>query len=751
MKSFATNVKSICWKKVLTVMLSVALTFSCVQLSLPSASALEADGLSSCETSKAAALSNLEDLIAQAQEVSLKGEDPELAADVEYALAQAKAMTLQATLDDINTAGLSLQVALDTLVIDLNYATIDDMQTMVKEGNLTYARLVQMYLTRIDLYNNHTIKINAIRALNENALSEAAKCDEAVKADPSKATGMFGIPVIIKDNINTQASDGMPTTAGSIALANNYTEEDAFLVKQIKNAGAIILGKTNLSEFANFITSGIELPDGTTVRMPSGYSTLGGQVLCPYKPGVINPSGSSSGSGAGGAAALAAITIGTETSGSILSPTRANSLVGLKPTVGLVSRSGVIPLSHSQDTAGPMGRNVSDVALFLSAMQGYDSADNEMYVGVDNDILVDQDYFNEKAEPDYTAYLDEDGLQGKRLGVYSIPNKETQPDVYEAFVKAIETLEAKGATIVYANNESGTAMSTLLPEAPSSRVLYYDFALDIQNYLDSLSNHNISLANSSITSLNDIIAFNKLYPERLKYGQTILEECAGYDISPESQDMQTAAEQRAADVEYSRKNGINYLLDTYDLDALISLNGGTTGIAAKAGYPSISLPTGYRTVENNNESINLQFTGDAFTEETLIAMAYSYEQATNARIAPGMAVKTELGELIDEATSLGITGEAYDAAVEAYGSNFTNQREADAAYAALFAVLSPDETPSDEPSSPDGTSSGEPTSDSPVNNPQTGERKSAIPIALCVVIGMAGLTLLVVRKRVYAH
>ena len=230
-------------------------------------------------------------------------------------------------------------------------------------------------------------------------------------------------------------------------------------------------------------------------------------------------------------------------------------------------------------------------------------------------------------------------------------------------------------------------------------MLYYDFALDIQNYLDSLSNHNISLANSSITSLNDIIAFNKLYPERLKYGQTILEECAGYDISPESQDMQNSAEQRAADVEYSRKNGINYLLDTYDLDALISLNGGTTGIAAKAGYPSISLPTGYRTVENNNESINLQFTGDAFTEETLIAMAYSYEQATNARIAPGMAVKTELGELIDEATSLGITGEAYDAAVEAYGSNFTNQREADAAYAALFAVLSPDETPSDEPSS----------------------------------------------------
>ncbi|GGA34183.1 amidase [Paenibacillus physcomitrellae] len=628
-------------------------------------------------TTTTKAFQDLQMVVRQAKSIDLGDYPASYADEVKYALSMVSNLTPNSTVYKINEARLMLQVALDSLTIDLEKAAIADMQAAVKAGKLTYVQLVNMYLTRIDLYNNYTVRLDAVASLNPKAIELAKASDAAVKADPSKAAGMFGIPILIKDNIGTAKADGMPTTAGSIALANSYPEEDSFLASQLKKSGAIILGKTNLSEFANFITNG----------MRNGYSTLQGQVLNPYLPNVLDVSGSSSGSGAGGAAALAAITIGTETSGSILSPSQKNSLVGLKPTVGLVSRSGIIPLSHSQDTAGPMGRDVADVATLLSAMQGYDADDIHMNMGVDNEIEVDEAYFNEHTETDYTAYLKEDGLKGKVLGVYRTPNQETQPDVYEAFQKAVQVLKDQGATIIYAAD--GGDMANELPNAPASKVLYYDFKEDIENYLKAQKNPVLASDNKTvIKSLQDIIDYNKKHLDVLKYGQTILEEAETYDMTPGSADYQTRDKQRAADVEYSRKNGINYLLDKYKLDGLIGLNGATTGIAAKAGYPSITVPTGYRTAEGGNgEPINLQITGDSFTEDKLIEMGYAYEQATQARVAPGMAVKDRLKALLDDAEAQKLSGEVYDNALAVYKSNFATAREVNDAANRLYVEL----------------------------------------------------------------
>jgi amidase len=638
--------------------------------------ALDANGMISESTTTTTAMNDLKAVVQEAKRINLKEYPATYLDNVKYALSMAQTITPNNTVDKINETRLTLRVALDTLTIDLEKSTIADMQAMVKDKKLTYEKLVNMYLTRINLYSSHSVKLNAVAIINPNAIKLAKESDVAVKADPSKATGMFGIPVLIKDNIGTVGTDGMPTTAGSIALAYNYVLEDSFLATQLKKSGAIILGKTNLSEFANFIAQG----------MKNGYSTLHAQVLNPYLPGVLDVSGSSSGSGASGAAALAAITIGTETSGSILSPSAINSLVGLKPTVGLVSRKGIIPLSHSQDTAGPMGRDVSDVAALLTVMQGYDPNDLHINMGVDNEIQVDESYLKSHME-DYTSYLKKDGLKDKVLGVYNIPDKDKQPDLYAALQKAIQVLQDQGAKIVYASN--GGAMVSELPTAPASKVLYYDFKQDIESYLKSQVNPILASDNKTvIKSLQDIITYNSTHPDVLKYGQSILQQSQGYDMTPGSQDYLAYLDQRAADIQYSRKNGINYLLTKYKLDALIGLNGATTGIAAKAGYPSITVPASYRTADGSNgQPINLQITGDAFTEDQLIQMGYAFEQATKARIAPGMAVKDRLKTLIDDAAALHVSGKEYDTALAVYNSNFSTQREVDSSVNVLLAVL----------------------------------------------------------------
>lgn len=619
-----------------------------------------------------AALHDLKAVVEEAKNVNLDDVPAPYSDNVKHALGKVKHITPDSTVEKINEARLALRVALDAMTVDLDRATIADLQTMVKAGKLTYEKLVHMYLARIDLYDKHTVKLNAVSVINPHAIASARHCDAAVRADASQAEGMFGIPVLIKDNIGTAAADGMPTTAGSIALANHYPERDAFVVTQLKKAGAIILGKTNLSEFANFITYG----------MWNGYSTLKGQVLNPYLPGVLNVGGSSSGSGAAGAAALAAITVGTETSGSILSPATKNSLVGLKPTVGLISRNGIIPLAHSQDTAGPMGRNVSDVAVLLTVMQGYDPGDQYVNMGVDNEIVVDEAYLKEHMK-DYTAYLSKDGLKGKALGVYKSPDKENAPDLYAAFQKVLRVLEEQGAKIVYAAD--GGDMEDELPAAPDTKVLFYDFKQDIEKYIHSQTKPILASDHQTvIKSLQDVIDYNARHLDVLKYGQTILQECAGYDMTPGSKDTLTAQEHRAADIRFSRKNGINYLLTKYSLDALIGFKEVTTMIAAMAGYPSITVPVGYHTADGSNGlPIHLQITGDAFTEADLIGMGYALEQAAQARIAPGMAVKDRLKALIDDAEATDASGKEVDAALAAYHSNFASQREVDEAADAI--------------------------------------------------------------------
>ena len=508
---------------------------------------------------------------------------------------------------------LHLQVLLDKALLDVDDTDIWTIQMLVRKGKLSYKKLVEIFLHRIYYYNDVGIGINAIRAVNEFALEEAEKCDEAIAKNKELAQGLFGIPILVKDNIETDSALGLPTTAGSIAFAKNYAEQDAVFLAQLRQQGAIILAKTNLSEFANFITNGVKRADGTVEPMPSGYSSLGGQVLCPYKPGVINPAGSSSGSGAGCAAAMAAVAIGTETSGSILNPATANSLVGIKPTVGLISRRGIIPLSHSQDTAGPMARNVSDAAVLLEAMKCFDALDMPVTAG-ENNALVTEQYWQSHTS-DYTKALRKDGLQGMRLGIYVKPS---EADMLNLWQNTLQRLQELGAVLVY--SEKGEALDYIVKSNATelpwvSELLHLDFASDMQ-----------------------------------RSRQVQLEEIA-----------------------WSRTATVDKLFQQYNLDALISFNGGTTRIAAKAGYPSITVPAGYRDVAHDQYPVNLQFTGQAFSEFKLIGMAYAFEQATKARKAPGMANKKKLQEAIDEAKELGFKGAELMLAEQIDNSNFASE------------------------------------------------------------------------------
>ena len=508
---------------------------------------------------------------------------------------------------------LHLQVLLDKALLDVDDTDIWTIQMLVRKGKLSYKKLVEIFLHRIYYYNDVGIGINAIRAVNEFALEEAEKCDEAIAKNKELAQGLFGIPILVKDNIETESALGLPTTAGSIAFAKNYAEQDAVFLAQLRQQGAIILAKTNLSEFANFITNGVKRADGTVEPMPSGYSSLGGQVLCPYKPGVINPAGSSSGSGAGCAAAMAAVAIGTETSGSILNPATANSLVGIKPTVGLISRRGIIPLSHSQDTAGPMARNVSDAAVLLEAMKCFDTLDMPVTAG-ENNALVTEQYWQSHTS-DYTKALRKDGLQGMRLGIYVKPS---EADMLNLWQNTLQRLQELGAVLVY--SEKGEALDYIVKNNATelpwvSELLHLDFASDMQ-----------------------------------RSRQVQLEEIA-----------------------WSRTATVDKLFQQYNLDALISFNGGTTRIAARAGYPSITVPAGYRDVAHDQYPVNLQFTGQAFSEFKLIGMAYAFEQATKARKAPGMANKKKLQEAIDEAKELGFKGAELMLAEQIDNSNFASE------------------------------------------------------------------------------
>jgi amidase len=467
--------------------------------------------------------------------------------------------------------------------------TITEIQQAYEANQMTSVELVQMYLHRIEAYNRNGPKINAIVSINPDALKIAAELDKV----RDNRGPLHGIPVILKDNIET--ADNMPTTAGAFALEHNFAKDDSFVAKQLRQAGAIILGKANMSEWAYFMTEDV----------PSGYSGLGGQVLNPYGVGSFiagSVGGSSSGSGAGIASNFAVVAIGTETSGSILSPSSANSLVGIKPTVGLVSRTGIIPLAHSQDTAGPMTRTVTDAAITLGVITGVDEMDPITKTS------------KGKALKDYTKHLIAEGLKGARIGVDRSFLSAEDTDERKIIEEAIEEIKSQGAII-----EEVTIPKTSF----TSIVLWHEFKHDINAYLSKVSNE------VPIKSLVDLIEFNKQDPDvRMKFGQIELEKAQTMSDDPYDP---TYLEHREIDIRNSANEGIDVVMAEHNLDALLFESNRGAAIPAKAGYPSITVPAGYTT---EGMPVGVTFSAKAYSEPRLIELAYSYEQATKKRVAP---------------------------------------------------------------------------------------------------------------------
>jgi amidase len=464
--------------------------------------------------------------------------------------------------------------------VDLETATVVQLQQALAGRKVTSADLVGAYTERIRALNTRGPSLHAIRVLNPRAEAEAEQTDNEREHGTIRGP-LHGIPVIVKDNIDVAR---LPTTAGALALEESFPAGDAFLVARLRAAGAVILGKANLTEFANFTTNG----------MPSGYSALGGQVLNPYDASQT-PSGSSSGSGVAAATSLAPVTVGTETSGSILSPSVANSLVGVKPTVGLISRTGIVPIAASQDTAGPMTRTVRDAAALLTALTGIDPADPATETS--RDVVG----------TDYTVALTTDALRGVRIGVASAPTGNQGA----AFSQALDVLRGQGATTVDITVQTGG-----LP--PS--ILGYEFKRDLNAYLARLP------ANAPMKTLDDVVRFNIAHAGEgaIKFGQTQL-------IASNQIDLDDPAARAA--YEADRDNGIamarqriDSVLAAQDLDAIVFAGNGSAGIGARAQYPSVAVPIGYDPA--NGRPFGMSFLGTRYTEADLLSFAYAYEQAS---------------------------------------------------------------------------------------------------------------------------
>jgi amidase len=487
--------------------------------------------------------------------------------------------------------------------IDINELTINELQDLVKNGKLTYSKLTQMYLDRIKDLDKSGPALNAIIELNPDALAIAATMDNELKAGKWRVP-MHGIPVLIKDNIDT--GDKMLTTAGSLALLDNKATVDATIVQKLREAGAVILGKTNLSEWANF----------RSTRSSSGWSSRGGQTKNPYLLDR-SPCGSSSGSGVAVSANLCAVAIGTETDGSIACPASMNGIVGIKPTIGLVSRSGIIPISKSQDTAGPLTRTVADAAILLTVISGSDPND-------------DATLKNTELTLDYSQYLDINGLKGKRIGVEKTMLKRHE-GIDKILKEALSQMEKCGATIVevefmHMTGEFGNA---------ESDILHYEFKDGLNRYL--------ATATTKMKSLKDIIDFNiQNEPKAMPYFKQEIFTKAEALGGLESKEYLAAL----VKIETYREF-INKLFSEQKLDALCGPATGTswcndlingdfwTGYgaytpAAVAGYPSITVPMGFV----SELPVGLSFIGKAFGESDIIAIGYAYEQASKNRKQP---------------------------------------------------------------------------------------------------------------------
>jgi amidase len=474
--------------------------------------------------------------------------------------------------------------------------TIADLQREMAAGRLTSEQLVQMYLERIAAYDKAGPKLNAVLEINPDALFIAAALDRERKTTGPRGP-LHGIPVLIKDNINT--GDMLHTSAGSLSLKENFAPKDAFVATQLRKAGAVILGKANMTEFANFLTEG----------MPSGYSSRGGQVLNPYLPGKLTPSGSSSGSGVATAANLCAAAIGTETSGSILSPSNNNSVVGVKPTVGLISRTGIIPIAFSQDTAGPMCRTVADAATLLGALVGVDPADPATASSPG------------RAYRDYTQFLDPNGLKGARIGVPSGQFWQRVTEEEKAlFAAALDAIRARGAEVV-----ENVEIPAYQGDYPKSNVLLYEFKPALNAYLAALG------PSARVRTVGEVVAFNAANPETcLRYGQTLL---AGAEATSGTLTEPEYLLDRLSDIRQSRAEGIDAALQAHKLDALLCPASWGCWLPARAGYPSINVPAGYT---GDGRPFGITFTGTAWSEPALVRLGYAFEQATQLRVPPAL-------------------------------------------------------------------------------------------------------------------
>jgi amidase len=494
--------------------------------------------------------------------------------------------------------------------------TVAELQAGMAAGRYTAHALARKYLDRINDVDKHGPAIAAVIELNPEALQIASDLDKERKAKGPRGP-LHGIPVLIKDNIDTH--DRMTTTAGSLALGGSIPLQDSTVAKKLREAGAVIVGKTNLSEWANFRSS----------HSSSGWSGRGGQTKNPY---VLdrNPCGSSSGTGAAVSANLSAIGIGTETDGSVVCPSSANSLVGIKPTVGLISRAGIIPISASQDTAGPMCRNVTDAAVLLGALTGVDSRDDATKASTG------------KSFADYTKFLDANGLKGARIGVHR-KGFGFNDAVDKLMGDCIDIMKKRGAIII----DPADIPTQGKFDDSELEVLLYEFKAGLNSYLASLG------PGAPVKSLKEIIDFNEQYRDReMTYsGQDLF-------IKAQAKGPLTDKAYRAAlakDQRLSRKEGIDFVMQKNKLDALITptggpawttdwvngdhFTGGYSTASAVAGYPHITVPAGYVF----GLPVGISFFGRAWSEPTLIKFAYAFEQATKARRAPQFLPTAKLG------------------------------------------------------------------------------------------------------------
>jgi amidase len=452
------------------------------------------------------------------------------------------------------------------------------IQNSILEDKLSYKELTQWYLYRIVLFENDSLStLNNIISINPSAV------EEAIARDEKKSNGnhpIYGMPILLKDNINFE---GIPTTAGAVALQNNQTI-DAHIVSRLESSGAIILGKSSLSEWANFLCDGC----------PNGYNAIGGQTLNPYGRGQFDTGGSSSGSGSSIAANYAAGAIGTETSGSILSPSSSNSIVGLKPTVGLLSRGGIVPISSTLDTPGPMTRNVMDNAIMLSALTGEDVKD-EVTVG-------------NSPEKEYWKSLKESNLDGMRLGVMK---GFLEDSLYKVNVQLLEEL---GAELVEVEAPQVDLSGFLT-------LLNLDMKADLPHYFENYAGPSVKLR-----SVQDVIQFNLGdSATRIPYGQARFE-----GIVNDSTSVQEFDSLKARLMSEGRRY-FETMLNENNLDAVLSINNWSAGYAAVAHHPALTVPMGY---EKNGQPKGITFIAEPFSEEKLLKIAYAFEKKTKAREIP---------------------------------------------------------------------------------------------------------------------